>query len=62
MDLIRARRYYAVSCRDSFARGCYQLGLLWERGHGGRADPARAKRLFRKACKAGHDHACGKLR
>ena len=55
------RRYGALGgmgISGGNAYGCYRLALAYETSRGVAADPAQARALRDKACKAGHTDAC----
>ena len=41
---------------------CASLADLYDKGDGIIPDPVRARELFRRACKGGHEESCARLR
>ena len=41
--------------------GCFNIGLLFEEGHGVSKDEARAATLYATACEGGHAVGCSNL-
>ncbi len=59
-EFSRAAPFYEKSCEGGDAQACYQLALLYDEAKGVPFDPARSAELFRKACNAGVNAACGR--
>ena len=47
-----------LACEKGAGRACLSLGILVERGQGGKRDRQEAQRLFRRACNAGLKRGC----
>ena len=58
---MRARTLYQRACDGGAARGCTNLGVLYERGLGVTRDVAQARTLYQRACGAGDTDACADL-
>ncbi len=55
----RAEETWEFACTSEDGPSCHHLAALLARGGGGvKRDPARARKLFRRACKLGHVRAC----
>jgi uncharacterized protein len=61
VQLVGALAFGEKACAAGRAAGCFELGLLYVRGRGVPADPARANQLFQQACDAGSAAACAEL-
>lgn len=64
----RARRLYrnartllSNACQRDDAESCAMLGVLLEKGRGGRKNRTRAKDLYNKACQQSHGMGCNAL-
>jgi TPR repeat protein len=60
-DYERAAKLFRRACEGGHARGCYGLGVLYNRGEGVARDAERAATLFRRACEGGHALGCNNL-
>ncbi len=60
-DYARARTLYDQACKGGFAKGCYNLGVMFSNGEGGARNKARARALFDQACKGGNAKGCSVL-
>ncbi len=66
-DLVSAKKGEAAAkvltrgCDAGDAASCSLLGGMYDEGFGVKADPARAKALWTKACKGGISAACSRL-
>ena len=49
---------YRKACNLQSARGCNNLAVLYENGHGVGADVSEALRLYRLACSQGEAKGC----
>jgi TPR repeat protein len=47
-----------IQCSKNNAPACVNLGRILEYGHGQSPDPARALRLYTKACELGYSGGC----
>jgi len=56
-----ALRLYHEACRLGAAAGCFNLGLMYERGDGVAKDTARAISLYRQTCDGGVAGGCSNL-
>lgn len=56
-----ARLVMGEACTQGDAKACSVLGVAFELGAGGDADPERARAFFRHACSQGNPRACGNL-
>jgi TPR repeat protein len=54
----RARLLFEQACNADDTEGCFNLGLLYEKGLGVPKDAARAAGFFRKACAGGDAEGC----
>ena len=52
---------FQKGCDSGDPGDCYDLGRMYEGGHGVKQDFARATGLFRQACDAGEAYGCGSL-
>ena len=57
----KALRMWTAACAGGDARGCANLGLLYERGLGVEANPVRAADLYRQGCEGGNAEGCTDL-
>ena len=57
----RARTLFDQACKGGHATGCFNLGLMFDKGEGGPQDLARARTFFDQACKGGHATGCFNL-
>ena len=61
LDYARALAEFRSAAADGDLRALFEIGLIYERGHGVKADPVRAARWYRKAVAEGEDLAPGTL-
>lgn len=64
-DPTGAAEHFSQACQLQFGRGCYDLGRLYEAGHGLPVEPATAADLYARACGLGFERGCaagGELR
>jgi hypothetical protein len=67
-DLFRAGKYTEAlpflrsSCERGNATGCYDLGVIYEKGNGVGKDNAQAVSFYKKACDAGFAQSCTSLK
>jgi len=57
----KMREQFRAQCQQGFVVFCYPLGRLLKFGWGGPADPAGARALFERACRAHDTDACLEL-
>ncbi len=61
-DDYKAVELYRKSCNSGNAKGCNNLGVMYETGKGGLpVDYKKAIKLYRKACNMGIASACTNL-
>ncbi len=52
------RSAHLENCGLGLGESCYELGLMWGNGNGGRKDLEVARKWVDEACKQGHGDAC----
>jgi hypothetical protein len=57
----RALSLYHSACEAKHAKGCAQLGLMYQGGLGVEREIDRARDLYRQACEAGGARGCSRL-
>lgn len=57
----KALGYARRACKKGVLFGCYLLGYLYRHGKSIQTDYARAKQLFKRACRGGVQRACANL-
>lgn len=57
----QARKFFEQACNSGVADGCYGLGVMFERGKGGKQDEIQARSLYDQACQGGHTNGCYNL-
>ena len=57
----KAFESFKKACDGGNMRGCYNLGLMYEKGKGVEEDFSKAAQLFKKACDGGEMNACRSL-
>ena len=57
-DYQKAAKLFQKTCDGGDAKGCYNLGVLYENGQGLRQDKSYAKEYFGKACDLGDQLGC----
>ncbi len=58
LDINKAAKFYEKACEFSDARGCMNIGVLYENGRGVAKDPARAAKLYAESCDLMYSDAC----
>lgn len=61
-DQVTARIHFAKACELGDETGCHNLGTMLAEGQGGENDPAKAREMFERACKAGLDQSCADIK
>lgn len=59
--LRKARALLDKTCQKDDAESCAMMGVLMEKGWGGRRDRERARELYNKACQQSHGMGCNAL-
>ena len=62
LDPGKAAALARKACDGGIAKGCSNLGLLYESGTGVAKDLQQAEELFHKACEGGYDEGCKNLK
>ena len=57
----KAAQLYQKACDSGNARGCSNLGVLYENGQGVKQDYQKAAQLYQKACDSGNAEGCYNL-
>jgi len=52
-DYQTARKYYKKACDGGDAKGCNNLGFLYDKGHGVQQNYSIAAKYYKKACDGG---------
>ena len=60
-DYQKAAQLYQKACDSGNARGCSNLGVLYENGQGVKQDYQKAAQLYQKACDSGNAEGCYNL-
>ena len=61
-DDAQAVKWYRKAAEQGFAKGQYNLGLMYSHGFGVQQDDAQATKWFRKAARQGNTEARSELR
>jgi TPR repeat protein len=61
-DEVRAVALFKQGCANDAEPGCFDLGLMYEKGVGAPVDRTKAVELYRKSCKAEDPWGCAQLR
>ena len=57
----KAREFYTKACDGGHAKGCYQIGLIYENGEIVKHNYAMAAKFYTKSCNGSNEKACLKL-
>ena len=60
-DMKTAEIFFNKACTSGEATGCYNLGLMYDKGEGVRQSYPKAKELYGKACDGGYASGCYNL-
>lgn len=60
-DYVKAKDLWIKACDGENADGCFNLGVLYDDGHGVKQDYFKAKELYAKACNGGNAGGCSNL-
>ena len=60
-DYAKAAEAFARSCDGGNAKGCFELGRLYENGDGMAQNKYRASSLYAQACRGGEPLGCSSL-
>lgn len=61
LDYKQSASYYAKACEGSLMAACNNLGVMYLRGQGVKADSKKAIELYRAACNGGSANGCNNL-
>ncbi|MBP3221969.1 MAG: sel1 repeat family protein, partial [Neisseriaceae bacterium] len=57
----QAAKLFEQACHGGNAKGCYNLGVLYDKGQGVKQNYAQAAKLFEQACHGGDAQGCFNL-
>ena len=57
----QAAKLFEQACNGGFARGCYNLGVLYDDGRGVKQNYAQAAKLYEQACNGSVAESCFNL-
>ncbi len=57
-DFRKAKKFWSKACDTKNASGCYNLGLLYEKGQGVRQNYSKAKDFYGQSCDNGLEKGC----
>lgn len=57
-DMAATRKHFSRACSLGHERACFNVGVMYQDGVGGAADPEHARWLFNKACQFGYASGC----
>jgi len=57
-DFESVAKLLQMSCDNGYAKGCFELSLMYERGVGVTLNTIKHKELLLKSCKGGYNGAC----